>query len=260
MAGEPRHLDSRHGIDRRLLDSGLRDTRNARTSCSTCYYPRCSRSAKAQTGVNDAQWIQRLHSCGLLRASFRPDREISALRSYLRLRERRRENSAAHIQRMQKALSHMNLQLHHVVADVAGVTGMRIIRAIVVCERSPSVLAVMSDTRCKAGIYAIEAALVCNYQPEYIFGLAQALAMKDSYHALLPICDQQIAQVLIKLSQEKVRPSEPLLKPRHKPGNPMCLTSMSAPCSINWSAWSSRKYTALISFWYCGWSPNAVQI
>lgn len=210
--------------------------------------------------MNDAQWIQRLHSCGLLRASFRPDREISALRSYLRLRERRRENSAAHIQRMQKALSHMNLQLHHVVADVAGVTGMRIIRAIVVCERSPSVLAVMSDTRCKAGIYAIEAALVCNYQPEYIFGLAQALAMKDSYHALLPICDQQIAQVLIKLSQEKVRPSEPLLKPRHKPGNPMCLTSMSAPCSINWSAWSSRKYTALISFWYCGWSPNAVQI
>ncbi|WP_139115678.1 IS110 family transposase, partial [Pseudomonas sp. 25 R 14] len=169
-----------------------------------------------KTDVNDAQWIQRLHSCGLLRASFRPDREISALRSYLRLRERHLDYAAAHIQHMQKALTHMNLQLHHVVADVTGVTGMRIIRAIVAGERSPSVLAAMSDTRCKAGIDVIKAALVGNYQPEHTFALSQALTMYDAYQAQLLICDQQIAQVLIKLSQEKVRPSEPLPKPRHK--------------------------------------------
>lgn len=176
-----------------------------------------------KTDVNDAQWIQRLHSCGLLRASFRPDREISALRSYLRLRERHLDYAAAHIQHMQKALTHMNLQLHHVVADVTGVTGMRIIRAIVAGERSPSILASMSDTRCKAGIDVIEAALVGNYQPEHIFALSQALTMYDAYQAQLLICDQQIAQVLIKLSQEKVRPSEPLPKPRHKTRQPNAL-------------------------------------
>nr|WP_241198402.1 transposase [Pseudomonas granadensis] len=91
-----------------------------------------------KTDVNDAQWIQRLHACGLLRASFHPDREISALRSYLRLRERHLDYAAAHIQHMQKALTHMNLQLHHVVADITGLSGMRIIRAIVAGERSPS--------------------------------------------------------------------------------------------------------------------------
>lgn len=176
-----------------------------------------------KTDVNDAQWIQRLHSCGLLRASFRPDREISALRSYLRLRERHLDYAAAHIQHMQKALTHMNLQLHHVVADVTGVTGMQIIRAIVAGERSPSILASMSDTRCKAGIDVIEAALVGNYQPEHIFALSQALTMYDAYQAQLLICDQQIAQVLIKLSQEKVRPSEPLPKPRHKTRQPNAL-------------------------------------
>lgn len=169
-----------------------------------------------KTDVNDAQWIQRLHSCGLLRASFRPDREISALRSYLRLRERHLDYATAHIQHMQKALTHMNLQLHHVVADVTGVTDMRIIRAIVAGERSPSVLAAMSDTRCKVGIDVIEAALVGNYQPEHIFALSQALTMYDAYQAQLLICYQQIAQVLIKLSQEKLSPSEPLPKPRHK--------------------------------------------
>lgn len=87
-----------------------------------------------KTNVNDAQWIQRLHACGLLRASFHPDREIAALRSYLRLRERHLDYAAAHIQYMQKALTHMNLQLHHVVADITGATGMRIIHAIVAGE------------------------------------------------------------------------------------------------------------------------------
>ena len=91
---------------------------------------------------------------------------------------------------MQKALTHMNLQLHHVVADTTGVTGMRIIRAIAAGERSPSILASMSDTRSKAGIDVIEAALVGHYQPEHIFALSQALTMYDAYQAQLLICDQ----------------------------------------------------------------------
>ena len=73
-----------------------------------------------KSDVNDAQWLQRLHACGLLRASFRPGRDIAALRAYLRLRERHLDYAAAHIQHMQKALTFMNLQLHHVVSDVTG--------------------------------------------------------------------------------------------------------------------------------------------
>jgi transposase len=115
-----------------------------------------ARDAKAvpgrKTDVNDAQWLQRLHSYGLLRASFRPGREIAALRSYLRLRERHLDYGAAHIQHMQKALTFMNLQLHHVVSDITGVTGMRIVRAIVAGERNADVLAAMRDVRCKSTI------------------------------------------------------------------------------------------------------------
>ena len=176
-----------------------------------------------KTDVNDAQWIQRLHSCGLLRGSFHPDREIAALRSYLRLRERHLDYAAAHIQHMQKALTHMNVQLHHVVSDITGLTGMRIIRAIVAGERSPSVLAAMSDRRCKAGVDVIEAALVGNYQPEHLFALSQAVAMYDAYQAQLIVCDQQIAQTLIKLSQVKLRPTAPLPKPRHNTRQPNAL-------------------------------------
>ncbi|MGI4841206.1 MAG: transposase [Janthinobacterium lividum] len=124
---------------------------------------------------------------------------------------------------MQKALTHMNVQLHHVVSDITGLTGMRIIRAIVAGERSPSVLAAMSDRRCKAGVDVIEAALVGNYQPEHLFALSQALAMYDAYQAQLLVCDQQIAQTLIKLSQVNAPPTAPLPKPRHNTRQPNAL-------------------------------------
>ena len=85
--------------------------------------------------------MQRLHEFGLLRASFLPKGEIAALRAYLRQRERLVELSASHIQHMQKALMQMNVQVHHVVSDIMGVTGLRILRAIVAGERDPGVLA-----------------------------------------------------------------------------------------------------------------------
>jgi len=89
-----------------------------------------------KTDVSDAQWLQRLHSHGLLRASFRPKGEIAELRAYLRQRERLLDYAASHIQHMQKALTEMNIQLHHVVSDITGATGMRIIRAIIGGETS----------------------------------------------------------------------------------------------------------------------------
>lgn len=176
-----------------------------------------------KTDVNDAQWIQRLHACGLLRASFRPECEIAALRSYLRLRERHLDYAAAHIQHMQKALTHMNLQLHHVVSNITGVTGMQIIRAIVAGERNAVTLAKRRDIRCKASIETIQGALTGNYQPEHIFALSQALAMYDAYQAQIEIGDEQIAQSLLKLSQQRPRPNEPLPKPRHRTRQPNAL-------------------------------------
>ncbi len=179
-----------------------------------------ARECKAVPGrksdVNDAQWLQRLHACGLLRASFRPARDIAALRAYMRVRDRHLEYAAAHIQHMQKALTHMNLQLHHVVSDVTGVTGMKIIRDIVAGERDPDVLACMRDVRCRESVETIRAALVGNYQPEHVFALAQALSLYDSYQARIADCDAQIEQALLLLNADKTPPTQPLPAPRSR--------------------------------------------
>ena len=183
-----------------------------------------AREARAVPGrksdVNDAQWLQRLHACGLLRASFRPDREIAALRSYLRLRERHLDYAAAHIQHLQKALTFMNLQLHHVVSDVTGATGLRIVRAIIGGERDVKVLAAMRDMRCKASPEVIEGALQGNYQPEHVFALKQALELHDFYHREIEQCDRQIELVLGALAGKAQTPAAPLPKPRHRTKQP----------------------------------------
>ena len=150
-----------------------------------------------------------LHACGLLRASFRPGRDIAALRAYLRHRECLLDYAAAHIQHMQKALTFMNLQLHHVVQDITGVTGMKIIRAIVTGERNPQVLAAYRDVRCKSSIETIQSALVGNYQPEHVFALSQSLASYDFYQARVDECDVQIEQALAVLKADKLEPEIP---------------------------------------------------
>ena len=183
-----------------------------------------AREARAVPGrksdVNDAQWLQRLHACGLLRASFRPARDIAALRAYLRSRERHLDYAAAHIQHMQKALTFMNLQLHHVISDITGATGMKIIRSIVAGERDPATLAAMRDIRCKASIATVQAALVGNYQPEHVFALTQALALYDFYQKCVDECDAQIEQVVAMLNAKRQIPGAPLPKARHRTKQP----------------------------------------
>src|SRR6516162_10827180 len=142
-----------------------------------------------KTDVSDAQWLQRLHSYGLLRASFRPKGQIAELRAYVRQRERLLEYAASHIQHMQKALTEMNLQLHHVVADITGSTGLRIIRAILAGERDPNVLARLRHYSCHASIETIERALTGSYRAEHLFALEQALALYDAYHEKVSACD-----------------------------------------------------------------------
>lgn len=176
-----------------------------------------ARDCKAVPGrksdVNDAQWIQRLHACGLLRASFHPARDIAALRAYMRIRDRHLEYAAAH---MQKALTLMNLQVHHVLSDISGVTGLKIIRAIVAGERDPDVLASMRDVRCRESLQVIRAALVGNYQPEHVFALSQALALFDSYQDRIGDCDRQIENVLCQLNADRAEPEMKLPAPRTK--------------------------------------------
>ena len=153
-----------------------------------------------KTDVSDAGWLRQLHSYGLLRGSFRPEAEIATLRAYLRQRERLVEYAAAHIQHMQKALMEMNLQLHHVVSDITGATGMRIIRAIVAGERDPEVLAGFRDVRCHSSIETIRAALVGNDRDEHIFALTQSLDLYDFYHAKVAECDRKLEAAVAALT------------------------------------------------------------
>jgi transposase len=155
-----------------------------------------------KTDVNDAQWLQQLHQYGLLRGSFRPAQAWAALRAYLRQRECLLEYAAAHIQHMQKALMQMNLQLHHVVSDLTGVTGMKIVRAIVAGNHDPAALAGYRDVRCKASAETVRAALAGNYRREHVFALRQALELYDSYQEKIAACDKEIEATLASLEPD----------------------------------------------------------
>jgi transposase len=172
-----------------------------------------------KTDYNDAQWIQKLHQFGLLRASFRPTEGIASLRAYLRHRERLIEYAAAHIQHMQKALMQMNLQLHHVVSDITGATGMRIIRDILDGERSAAKLAVHRDIRCKESEETLRAALTGNYRDEHVFALKQAVELYDFYHERISECDKEIERAMAKLNHQKPSPDSPLPKARRRSRN-----------------------------------------
>lgn len=176
-----------------------------------------------KTDMSDAQWLQRLHEHGLLRGSFRPREEVQALKGYLRHRERMSQYRAAHVQHVQKALMQMNLQLHHVVSDITGMTGMSILRSIIEGERDAAKLAAFRDVRCKEPVEVIEAALRGNYRPEHVFALRQAVELYDTYTAKIADCDVQIEAALATLNAASEAPSDPLPAPRHKtrqPGEP----------------------------------------
>jgi hypothetical protein len=147
-----------------------------------------------QSDVKDCQWMQYLHTCGLLSRSFRPAAELCALRAYLRHRATWLEHRAAHVQHMQKALQQMNVQLTQVLSDITGATGMAIIRAIVAGERDPLQLARFRDPRCASSTADIAKALTGHDRPEHVVALTQALALYDAYTEQLRECDAAIAQ------------------------------------------------------------------
>ena len=145
-----------------------------------------------KSDVKDCQWIQYLHTCGLLSGSFRPEAEMCALRAYLRHRAMLLDYRAAHIQHMQKALQQMNVQLPQVLTDITGTTGLAIIRAIVAGERDPVHLARFRDPRCAHSTEDIAKALTGHYRAEHVFALQQALALYDVYTAQVRECDAEI--------------------------------------------------------------------
>jgi len=145
-----------------------------------------------KTDILDCQWIQQLHTYGLLRASFRPPEDICALRALVRHRDNLIRSCTSEIQRMQKALQQMNVKLTNVISDITGVTGMKIIRDIVAGERDPHKLAQHRDPRCAKSETEIAKSLEGNYKPEHVFALKQALEACDFYQQQIKNCDVEI--------------------------------------------------------------------
>lgn len=145
-----------------------------------------------KTDVQDCQWLQELHTSGLLRGAFRPEDEICVLRSYLRQRSMLVAMAARAVQHMQKALEQMNLKLTEVVSDITGKTGMTIIRTILAGERDPERLATHRDKRCKHDHATIAKALEGHWRAEHLFALQQAVEQYDGIAQQLRACDGQI--------------------------------------------------------------------
>jgi transposase len=153
-----------------------------------------------KSDVQDCQWIQQLHSYGLLTNSFQPEAEMRALRSYLRQRSMLLAHRAAHVQHMQKALLQMNVQLPQVVSDITGRTGLAILRAIVAGERNPEQLATYRQPGCAKSAAEIARALTGNYRAEHVFALQQALLLFDTYSEQVQACDTEIERQLRTLT------------------------------------------------------------
>lgn len=168
-----------------------------------------------KSDVKDCQWLQQLHSYGLLRGSFRPPQEVLELRAYMRQRERLIQGAVQPVQHMQKALLEMNLQVHHVLSDLTGSTGMAIVRAIVAGERDGHKLAEHRDRRCRQSKEQIAKALQGTYKKEHVFALTQALRLYDVYQEQLQACDNEIERKLSEMAERRPTPSEPCPKPRH---------------------------------------------
>lgn len=149
-----------------------------------------------KTDVLDCQWVRQLHTYGLLDAAFRPPAEILVLRALTRQRRMLIEHGAQHIQHIQKALDLMNVKLHLVIADIVGVTGLRIINAILAGKHSPTELASLREPSCSASEQMFVDALTGNYRPEHLFALKQAIALFDFHQNLIAECDAEIESTL----------------------------------------------------------------
>jgi len=149
-----------------------------------------------KSDVSDCQWIQYLHSVGLLRASFRPSMDICAVRSLWRHRASLLQMASEHILHMQKSLSQMNLQIHHVLSDLTGASGQAILDAILAGERNPVQLAQLCNCRVKSPREKVAKALEGDYRPEHVFTLKQSLDGYRYYQKLIAELDREIQRLM----------------------------------------------------------------
>jgi transposase len=161
-----------------------------------------------KSDVKDCQWLQQLHAHGMLTRAFRPADAVCVLRSYWRHRKDLVEMASMQIQLMQKSLEQMNLQLHKVLSDITGVTGMKILRAIVAGERNPVVLAQMRHPLVKKSQETIAKALTGDWRPEHLFTLQQAVELYDIYQQKIQACDRQV-EAYMKTLESQGDPKDP---------------------------------------------------
>jgi transposase len=159
-------------------------------------------AGRPKTDVLDCQWIQRLHACGLLAASFRPADEVCVLRSYLRQRQGHIADAGRSIQHMQKALQLMNVKLTEAISDITGATGTRIIKAILSGTRDPATLAKFREPQCKQSEEEIARALKGNWRDEHLFALKQAFDTYQFQRRQLRQCDEAIEKYLKTLEDK----------------------------------------------------------
>ena len=169
-----------------------------------------------KTDVLDCQWLQQLHTYGLLSGSFRPQDEVCVLRSYIRQREALIQSASTHVQRMQKALIQMNLHLHKVISDITGLTGMRILKAIVAGEQNPKILARLKDPRIKSTTTEIASALTGDYRAEHLFVLKQELSLYEVYQQQIVAIDEQIEKCLADFEPKTLEQLPETKKKRRK--------------------------------------------
>jgi len=151
---------------------------------------------KKKTDVVDCQWARQLHSYGLLNGAFRPSADMLPLRALMRQRDMLVKYAADHIRHIQKALDLMNVKLHLAVSDTVGVTGMRIIRAILSGKHNPSELAALREPSCKNSEETFVKALTGNYRAEHLFALKQAMELFTTYQDKIKDCDAEIVTAL----------------------------------------------------------------
>lgn len=167
-----------------------------------------------KSDVSDCQWIQYLHSVGLLKASFRPPDEVCVVRSLWRHRESLVQMAAEHTMHMQKALSQMNIQLHHVLSDITGLSGMAILDAILAGERDPVTLAALCNRRVRSSRETVAKSLEGDYRAEHLFALKQSLCGFRFYQRLIREVDEELKAAMAQLPRAEGAPDE--MPPRTK--------------------------------------------
>ena len=169
-----------------------------------------------RTDWHECQWLQYLHAVGLLRAAFRPESDVCAVRALMRHRSDLAEMSHQHTQHMHKALTQMNVQIHHVISDITGLTGLSIVDAILGGQRNPVELAKLRDPHIRASEETIRKSLVGNWRPEHLFTLKQSREIYRHYQEQIAACDEEIEKLVAGFAPRVDPETRPLPPDRKK--------------------------------------------